>query len=50
MLDVYTCGALEPEVIFDLLEVFDPVKIEYKYLDREHGLELIDRGIIMKGE
>ena len=50
MLDVYTCGALEPDVIFGLLEVFDPVKIEYKYLDREHGLELIDRGIIMKGE
>lgn len=50
MLDVYTCGALDPKVIFGLLEVFDPVKIEYKYLDREHGLELIDRGIIMKGE
>lgn len=50
MLDVYTCGALDPSVIFNLLDVFDPVKIEYKYLDREHGLELIDRGIIMKGE
>ena len=50
MLDVYTCGALEPNVIFYLLKVFDPVKIEYKYLDREHELELIDCGIIMKGE
>lgn len=50
MLDVYTCGALDPSVIFGLLEVFDPMKIEYKYLDREHGLNLIDRGIIMKGE
>ena len=44
MLDVYTCGALEPDVIFKLLVDFDPVKIEYMYLDREHGLNILDKG------
>jgi S-adenosylmethionine/arginine decarboxylase-like enzyme len=44
MLDVYTCGALEPDVIFKLLVDFDPVKIEYMYLDREHGLKILDKG------
>lgn len=37
-LDVYTCGPLDTSVIFRYLEQFDPVKVEYKYLDREHGL------------
>lgn len=46
MLDVYTCGSLDPKIIFDLLQQFDPVKIEYKYLDREHGLTIIDEGVI----
>ena len=50
MLDVYTCGALDPNVIFDLLEEFEPVKIEYMYLDREHGLKVIETGNKMKGE
>lgn len=37
-LDVYTCGPFDPNIVFDQLEQFDPVKIEYKYLDRENGL------------
>lgn len=37
-LDVYTCGPLDTSVIFRYLEQFEPVKVEYKYLDREHGL------------
>lgn len=50
MLDVYTCGALDPSIIFKLLEPFDPVKIEYMYLDREHGLTVLERGNKLKGE
>ena len=50
MLDVYTCGALDPNVIFDLLEEFEPVKIEYMYIDREHGLKVLETGNKMKGE
>ena len=37
-MDVYTCGPLDTNIIFKELEQFEPVKIEYKYLDREHGL------------
>jgi S-adenosylmethionine/arginine decarboxylase-like enzyme len=38
-LDVYTCGPFDPQIIFDELKAFDPVKVEYKYLDREHELK-----------
>ena len=37
-LDVYTCGPLYPQIIFDMIEEFDPVQVEYTYLDREKGL------------
>lgn len=37
-LDVYTCGPFDPDIVFDALEEFVPVKLEYKYLDREHDL------------
>ena len=46
MLDVYSCGCLEPKVIFDLLQEFDPVKVEYMYLDREHGLKVLETGVV----
>jgi len=41
MLDVYTCSHLDLDVVFKAMEVFKPTKIEYKFLDREHGLTLI---------
>lgn len=41
-LDVYTCGPFNPKIIFEELKVFDPVKVEYKYLDREHNLTEVD--------
>jgi S-adenosylmethionine/arginine decarboxylase-like enzyme len=34
-LDVYTCGDLDTRIVFDALDKFDPVKIDFKYLDRE---------------
>jgi len=37
-LDVYTCGAFEPQTVFNWLQQFNPTKIDYKYLDREFGL------------
>jgi len=36
--DLYSCSSLNPQDIFDELNQFDPVKIEYKYLNREKGL------------
>ena len=37
-LDVYTCGEFDPHQVLEELEQFNPVKVEHKYLDREHGL------------
>ena len=37
-LDVYTCGPFDMDIIFDDINQFDPSKVEWKYLDREHGL------------
>ena len=34
-LDVYTCGCLDPKVIWKAMEVFEPTHIDYKLLDRE---------------
>jgi len=43
--DVYTCGPLDPKKVFEALSEFNPIKIEWKYLDREHGLNHIDHGM-----
>ena len=40
-LDVYTCSHLNLDDVFDHLSVYDPVKVEYKFIDREHDLHLI---------
>jgi len=37
-LDVYTCGPLDPYHVVEALKEWNPVKVEMKYLDREHGL------------
>ena len=37
-LDVYTCGPLDPILVVAALDEFDPIKVEMKYLDREHNL------------
>lgn len=45
-LDVYTCSTLNIQDVFSAIEKFDPVKVEYKYIDRENELHLIDRGLL----
>mgnify|MGYP000415423583 CR=1 FL=1 len=37
-LDVYTCASLDKQIVLDALTQFDPVKTDYKYLDREFNL------------
>ena len=34
-LDVYSCAPVETSVVLKALEQFDPVHIDYKFLDRE---------------
>ena len=41
-LDAYTCGPFEESIIFEEIKQFDPVKMEYKYLDREKNLTEIE--------
>ena len=40
-LDVYTCGAFDPNIVFKWLDQFDVIKIDYKYIDREFDLHEI---------
>jgi len=40
-LDVYTCGALDTDVVFDSLRRFGVIKMDYKFLDRETDLKEI---------
>lgn len=40
-LDVYTCSELNVDDVIETLDVFEPSKIEYKFLDREHNLVLV---------
>lgn len=45
-LDVYTCSKLNIDDVFEAIKEFDPVKVEYKYIDREYDLTLLDKGVI----
>jgi len=41
-LDVYTCSKLDLDVVWTALAEFEPIKVEYKLLDREHGLKILE--------
>jgi S-adenosylmethionine/arginine decarboxylase-like enzyme len=45
-LDVYTCSQLNIEDVFEAIQEFEPTKVEYKYIDREFDLTLLDKGTI----
>lgn len=45
-LDVYTCSTLKIEDVFEALDDFAPVNVQYKYIDREHDLTVLDKGVI----
>lgn len=45
-LDVYTCSSLDINDVFDAIKEFEPAKVEYKYIDRENGLTLIEKSTI----
>lgn len=42
-LDVYSCKDFELDTVFNHLSVMSPSKIEWKYLDREKELTLLDQ-------
>lgn len=42
-LDVYTCSDLEVDLVFKALSLFQPITLDYKFLDRENGFtEIIE--------
>lgn len=41
-LDVYTCGPFDPAIVFGWLQQYNPIKIDHKYIDREHSLQEIE--------
>jgi len=43
-LDVYTCSTLNIQDVFAAIQLFEPTKVEFKYIDRENELQLLDRG------
>ena len=45
-LDVYTCSALNIQDVFTAIESWNPTKVEYKYIDRENELTLIEKNVI----
>ena len=38
-LDVYSCKEFDEQIIFKELAIFNPTKIDYKFLDRENNFK-----------
>ena len=45
-LDLYSCAEFDPTVVFGCLSAFDPLKTEYKFLDRDKGLRLVSERVV----
>jgi S-adenosylmethionine/arginine decarboxylase-like enzyme len=45
-LDVYTCSTMDINDVFDAIKEWEPSKIEYKYIDREHDLTLLGQSVL----
>lgn len=41
-LDVYTCGCLDPNIVYSFVNEMNCVEIKSLFLDREKGLEIIN--------
>ncbi len=41
-LDVYTCGDMNTGVILDMLDRFDPYRVDFLVLDREYALDELE--------
>ena len=42
-LDVYTCSSLNVADVLDMLDDFEPVEIDYYFIDRETELKLLTK-------
>lgn len=39
--DVYTCSELDPQMVIDSIQMFEPKEVSYKFLDRYEGLTVL---------
>ena len=46
-LDIYTCSSLDIEEVFEAIAQWEPSRVEYKYIDRENSLELLDQRLYL---
>lgn len=44
-LDVYSCACVDLDVVFAALKCMDPVRIAYKFMDREDDFKVISEGV-----
>ena len=49
-LDVYTCGPFVPGTVLKALREFNPIKIRWKFLDREKDLDFKFGGLWKEGQ
>lgn len=52
-LDVYSCKDFSVSTVMRWLQVFDPTKVDYKFIDRETGFRTIEvnkRNVVLKEE
>lgn len=41
-LDIYTCSCLDLQTAFGHFGILEPVRIDYKFIDRDHGLTEVE--------
>ena len=46
-LDIYTCSSLDIEEVFEAIAQWEPSRVEYKFIDRENSLELLDQRLYL---
>jgi S-adenosylmethionine/arginine decarboxylase-like enzyme len=46
MLHIYTCGAIDPAWVLPALDQFEPVTVEWKLEDHEHGFQLLKYDLV----
>lgn len=49
-LDVYTCSDLDLNLVFAAIQEWQPVELAYKFLDRENGLQLLKKDVIINAD
>jgi S-adenosylmethionine/arginine decarboxylase-like enzyme len=44
-LDVYTCSPLDIQIVFEQIQLFEPIRGSWLFIDREYGLKILGQGV-----